>query len=400
MGINKHDASGQLTGYLYQVFTALLLLIQAKNPEVQICIEKFDDIAFLSDDEPIVLIQTKHHTTSQGNLSDTSTDLWRTIKSWCDYIVENDVDKTQFFIITTSDAPEYSATYFLANSCRDEDKAWNILQDTAKQKVIEESVNKKFYESFLNMDIEIQKKLIANIYVLSNAPIIKDLKDEMMPYIRMTTFPQFVDKVYDEIVGWWTSEVIKGLLSKEPYLISQKQLHLKIADIGSKYKQDSLPIDVDLLHSPSDEEMGEVVGQNTIFGEQLKLIDLSAERIRRCIRDYYNAYSQRSIWVREQLTDLDELQRYNDRLIDEWDRLYLIMKEELEDYGEELTEDIKKKRGRKLLTDIESLNIFIRQNVSDPFIMRGSYHDLSNQLKVGWHIDFLERLNKLLEEEV
>lgn len=29
--------------------------------------------------------------------------------------------------------------------------------------------------------------------------------------------------------------------------------------------------------------------------------------------------------------------------------------------------------------------------------MRGSYHMLANQLKVGWHIDFYDRLKRLLD---
>ena len=46
--------------------------------------EKFDDIAFVEQDEPVLMIQTKHQLYRPGNLSNTSVDLWRTIKSWCD----------------------------------------------------------------------------------------------------------------------------------------------------------------------------------------------------------------------------------------------------------------------------------------------------------------------------
>lgn len=28
--------------------------------------------------------------------------------------------------------------------------------------------------------------------------------------------------------------------------------------------------------------------------------------------------------------------------------------------------------------------------------MRGSYHILANQLKIGWHVDFFDRLKQLL----
>jgi hypothetical protein len=44
------------------------------------------------------------------------------------------------------------------------------------------------------------------------------------------------------------------------------------------------------------------------------------------------------------------------------------------------------------------LNINIREKVNKPFVMRGTYHDLANQLKVGWHVDFMNRLCHLLQE--
>lgn len=66
----KHDAPGQLSGYLYQVLSALLLLLETKEPESKICIERFDDVAFVEDDVPQIMVQTKHQLNKQGNLGD------------------------------------------------------------------------------------------------------------------------------------------------------------------------------------------------------------------------------------------------------------------------------------------------------------------------------------------
>lgn len=52
---NTHDASGQTAGYLYQILAALYLLLDNRNNDAQICIEKFDDIAF-EQDEPIIMV--------------------------------------------------------------------------------------------------------------------------------------------------------------------------------------------------------------------------------------------------------------------------------------------------------------------------------------------------------
>ena len=47
--MSNHQASEQMIGYLYQVRFALALLLDDDNPNSQISIEKFDDIAFSQD---------------------------------------------------------------------------------------------------------------------------------------------------------------------------------------------------------------------------------------------------------------------------------------------------------------------------------------------------------------
>lgn len=56
----------------------------------------------------------------------------------------------------------------------------------------------------------------------------------------------------------------------------------------------------------------------------------------------------------------------------------------------------KVKAGKQLLTKMEEKDIRIREKCQAPFVMRGSYHILADQRKVGWHIDFEERLKQLL----
>ena len=60
------------------------------------------------------------------------------------------------------------------------------------------------------------------------------------------------------------------------------------------------------------------------------------------------------------------------------------------------TEGEKAKEGRQLFSDIEKRDIRIRPKCQETFIMRGSYHILATQLKIGWHVDFFDRLKQLL----
>ena len=48
--------------------------------------------------------------------------------------------------------------------------------------------------------------------------------------------------------------------------------------------------------------------------------------------------------------------------------------------------------GLNLYTEMLRKSIFIREKCTEGFVMRGSYHILSNDLRVGWRADFSEKL--------
>ncbi len=127
----NHQASEQMIGYLYQVRYALNLLLKNDDEQAQISIEKFDDVAFSEDDIPKLLIQLKHHVKHQGDLTNASTDMWRTLKVWIDAMKKspNLIETTNFMIITTAFAPEDTAAYYLKDhEDRNSQEAYQLLK--------------------------------------------------------------------------------------------------------------------------------------------------------------------------------------------------------------------------------------------------------------------------------
>lgn len=54
--------------------------------------------------------------------------------------------------------------------------------------------------------------------------------------------------------------------------------------------------------------------------------------------------------------------------------------------------------GRSLYNWVDTqAEIRIRPKVTEPYVMRGSYHILANQLRVGWHAEFLTRLSRVIQ---
>lgn len=386
-----HQASEQMLGYLYQVRYALYLLLRNREPECQMSIEKFDDVAFSNDDTPIQLIQLKHHVQHQGSLTDASTDLWRTLKVWLDIVTKSPdiLNETSFLIITTAAAPADSAASLLKDDKnRDPDAAYKKLKS-----VCTASMNKAhegYYASFLTSDENTVKRLIDKIYIIDCADNIVDIEKDILQQIRYNCRPEHEKMVYERLEGWWFKKAIEALCSNTPVFVDQNQVRAFIVDVGHEYAFDNLPID---------EQLGNLQGitfsdSEKVLGEQLALISLG-ERLRQiALRDYYRAFRQRASWIRNNLLYITELEKYEQKLIDEWEHDFAEMEDNLSEENN-VTENEKVREGKKLFSNTQHKNILIRQKCQEPFIMRGSYHMLANQLKVGWHIDFSERLKQL-----
>lgn len=389
----NHQASEQMLGYLYQVRYALALLLENDNSDCQISIEKFDDVAFSKDDIPIQLIQLKHHIQHQGNLADASTDMWRTIKVWLDAISETPdiLDGTNFLIITTATAPIDSAAFLLKkDSNRNPDTAYQKLKTVCFSSV--NQAHQRYYDAFREAGEDTVKQLIRQIYIIDCASNIIDVEKDILKHIRYSCIPKHQKMIYERLEGWWFKKAIDALCCDTPVFVNQNQVRSFIVSVSQEYADDNLPIDILDI---DDLQESNFSANEKIFHEQLKLICLGNHRMQLVLRDYYRAFRQRASWVRNDLLYVNELGQYEQRLIDEWEHAFAAMEETLSETNN-ATEEEKAKEGRQLFSDIEKRDIRIRPKCQEAFIMRGSYHILANQLKIGWHVDFFDRLKQLL----
>ena len=392
----NHQASEQMLGYLYQVRYALALLLENDNSDCQISIEKFDDVAFSKDDIPIQLIQLKHHIQHQGNLADASTDMWRTIKVWIDAISETPdiLDGTNFLIITTATAPIDSAAFLLKkDSNRNPDTAYEKLKTVCFSSV--NQAHQRYYDAFREAGEDTVKQLIRQIYIIDRASNIIDVEKDILKHIRYSCIPKHQKMIYERLEGWWFKKAIDALCCDTPVFVNQNQVRSFIVSVSQEYADDNLPIDILDI---DDLQESNFSANEKIFHEQLKLICLGNHRMQLALRDYYRAFRQRASWVRNDLLYVNELGQYEQRLIDEWEHAFAAMEETLSETNN-ATEEEKAKEGRQLFSDIEKRDIRIRPKCQEAFIMRGSYHILANQLKIGWHVDFFARLKQLLKRD-
>jgi hypothetical protein len=125
------------------------------------------------------------------------------------------------------------------------------------------------------------------------------------------------------------------------------------------------------------------------------LIDAGKRRVAAAIRDFYRAYQQRSRWLREDLLLVGDLSRYEGKLQEEWELVFEAAKDEIEATA---VEAAKRKAARSVLAWAERAAIAIRPGVTEPFVVRGSFHMLADETppRIGWHPDFHDRMAEIL----
>jgi len=379
--MSGHDASAQMLGYLFQLHCGLFLLLSDNNERVSVCLEKYDDVTIVDEKGGQSNYQIKLHTKSVGDLTNCSTDLWRTLKAWMDWYTANP-DKlldTNFTLITNANAPESSAASKLRLEGRDVALSYTTLKSAAEISTNES--HKKYYDAFLSMTQEKAEQFLQRIFVLDNNGNIQTIDDEIKNKLKYSVDPRYLTNLFERLIGWWLKKAEDALISDTPVFISQREIRAKIIQVASEYREDNLPID------EFDEADIPKPGKSTEKIFQLQLLQIHNHKLKLATKNYHRAFIQRSKWVNEELAYITELDNYDSKLTEEWEHYFIQMEDELSRI-DTVTEINKRLLGIKLLEKVEDLDIRIREKVSEPFVMRGSYHMLADDLRVGWHIDY------------
>jgi hypothetical protein len=165
-----------------------------------------------------------------------------------------------------------------------------------------------------------------------------------------------------------------------------------MSDLREQFKQESLPIDDDLLGFTLDDATM-AAHESSTFVRQLELVKAGKRRIAAAIRDYYRAFEQRSRWLRDDLVVGMDLHKYEKHLAEEWELVFEAMRDDL---GDSATDAAKETAARSVLKWAECTTIPIRPKVTEPFVSRGSFHMLSDEVRIGWHPEFRDRLALLV----
>lgn len=387
----QYSAGPSALGYFYQCRYALLEALRRLPEGERVCIgiETLDDVVFETAGSAVDVLQTKHHINAHATLTDASPDLWKTLRIWIEGQADGIIPKNaQFFMVTTALCSDGTAAGYLRPEVRDEEKALERLAATAS--ISTSDTNASAYQAFTSLDDVGRLHLVKAMMVLDGSPSIRQLDEPLRQAVFFAVERRFLDSYLQRLEGWWYGRVLVHLTDSTAAPILGEELESEANRIRAQFKEDNLPVDDEIMRATVD-----ACGyMDRPFVGQLNIIGVNQNRVLHAIRNYYRAFEQRSRWVREDLLYVGELDRYEERLVEEWDLLFQQMRDDL---GDDAAEDEMTRAAQVLYKWVETgAHHPIRRGVTEPAIARGTYQMLADDLRVGWHLEFRERLKALL----
>ena len=244
MTTSSFSAVDSLTGYLYQVRYALLDALKRVKDDVRfaVSLETLDDIMFETEGQPKDLLQAKHHS-KPANLTDTSSELWKTIRIWIDRYKKG-LD-CRFFLITTSRAADGSAAYYLRVDNPDISKAISRLDSVAESSTSE--ANSASYDAYRSLTAKEKDSLFRRVTVLILPQPFwiwtKNFDEKFFMPLKQNTLTHFLMR----LEGWWFRRALEHLRRDNQKPILAEEIIAEEANLREQFKQDNLVVDDDIL---------------------------------------------------------------------------------------------------------------------------------------------------------
>lgn len=388
----SHTAAPVALGYIYQCQWPLLTLLRdsADRPDCQVTVELHDDVAWDRDGTATELLQLKHHINGVRGLHDMDEDWWRTIGAWMDAHDPADAAGPKLAMVTTQVAPDGSAAAALRPAKRDVERALDLLETAARRSRTERT--RRTRERFIELAPPGSAVFVARMYVLDQAPAIGDLDSQIRRELRHALPHSGHHDTFMRLLwAWWHGKVIDMLQGKRRG-VSYLDISIYLDDLKGEFSSpDMLPTTVSAEEFDQD-TVGDYLDRP--FVHQLKWVGVVNRTIETAIIDYYRAYAQSAHWLDDELVGSEELDQFERRLRDEWEREFDFIVAGL---APDADDHAKQEAGLRLLHErMNQAQVRLRTRYDEPFLSRGIHHRLADDGKLGWHPEFEQRIQRIL----
>ena len=387
--LNKNDnASKTSAGFIYQDLVFIKKLLYLEDDGTKITHELFDDIAVIKENQ-LELVQVKH-SINEDNLTDRSSDLWKTLSKWSKIILRGVNDRIEF-VFYTNKSPSSRSNKLLTELISNNKNYINIqtlintlysdLEEKEKEKKTTESENPifKYVNDIYSLSKEEQESLFSKLsLVLSENIIIEDIKKRIR-YFGIEKDSE-IDSIYNELLGIVTTERFRLAKEGNEFIVDfnyfRKKLKFDLL-IGLARVED---IDFDKYYG-FENEYNEDYTEN-IFYKQLKDIDIEDSKI----NNYAKERAKTSIFMKELELLPSQIEVISKKICDEWKIIHE------DEYDEKYSDECHhKEKARVCFKETKKANILYQKQNLPRGLVEGKVVDLSNNPSIGWRLDWKDK---------
>jgi len=392
------NASASMSGYIFQIEKALLILPDLALDEY-VSIEQVDDVAKHDSDGTVLLtIQAKHSISKSGTtFQDTSLSLWRTLEIWITKLRDGILNsETTFCCSSNKDIPTTSLlNKFLSKSLDEVIDTIKLLLEKEQKKL----ANAKRGGNHLKKIIELIEYTLANKallkIIIENLKIETDNtpKEDFINKIHLNgrqTSQRQKDTCYDTFVGWIVNSCKAKWKNSEDAKFTKQDFDTKYQMIMSnssiinaifRDKKELSSMDISFSDNYSD----------ALFVTQIQDLVWNKQARERAVSDAVIDYIYSEIELKN-IVDIgdyteEDFIEFTEFCQKEWqDWVDSLIVRDLEDYTEEEKNALAVTLFNKVMKEIKlTFDKNYSFTESTKYIQNGTFLKLSDEPKIGWH---------------
>lgn len=400
---NEHTAGPQLIGFDYQFYYFMYLILDLNSGE-KIGFEVLDDIHIELANGNIELLQTKHtvQKTPKGeivNLTERDSDLWKTISNWILFL-NNSADKDEYlnktvFKLVTNKSINNT---FFNNIIKFQRKQIKIKEFSDYIKNLHSNTDsldiKRQIESLKKLNEKKKSKFLNQIQIISEPEnIINLIKKRIYKFIRKE---ERVEDVYNSLFSNMQLDKYLTIIDRKKFEISCEDFSRRYGNcFDFAYEKTVLPKrELNLIY-PKDLKSQTFIKQLVDIGETF---ESDSDDILRYTTAMLKTFNSLNDWKENGDILSTQIIALDDDGIFIWNRIF---KERYRDYKSKIEsgeishdETLIKQIAIECISEVRKEKLKLKNDELNEELSNGQFYILSNEPKIGWHIDWEKKYKK------
>lgn len=378
----KHAAAGPYLGFALQPVRMCYHLLSSPH-DSSVSLEYLDDVAVHYADGTLLLEQCKS-ALAHNPISDWSDDLWKTVANWLDAVETQKVSgpRTSFQLyVTPAKLGKLSAAMHAALDV----KAIEALVKQVKDKLNKRPIPPKciaHIQKFLDASDTLRLSVVGKttIYATDADPL-----EPLRTLLRPTVPEASLDVICASAIGQAKEAADKCIRKKSPAVVNVAEFRRNFhAFVQQNNMSGYLPT---FTPAPSKDVAKALLTNRPVFARQLQLIAATDEQQLRAASDLMRTSGDKVKWADQGLVFDGTFEDWEDTLLRKHDAT---LSEVQETYAEK-PEDA---QGRVVYSRCAAMDLPLDGRAVPGHFTHGSFNDLADRRRLGWHPNHLNLLNE------